>query len=292
MTAQPADVSTQPVLRGPFSTRERVVLTFASVLCGVLLVWISRLSGTPSEPGFAGSILRDRSGIFGLVGLGASLVACTVLASAFVGRVRYEAGLFCSCIGLAMVSIRAGGVRPVLQDAGGASVFMTLAIESAVLFAFLAGAAYVIHLLSRRGLVSVDSVLETDKDVTLVNKILATVTSAGLIVVLTSLLAQSDDKGQVLASVLVASLVGVIGGHALFPTRGSVWFWTAPLLASIFGYAHAAYTATPSVYLTGLAPTNLSRALPLDFASVGCAGAIFGYWTARRWKHAVEEDES
>jgi len=35
-----------------------------------------------------------------------------------------------------------------------------------------------------------------------------------------------------------------------------------------------------------LAP--LARPLPLDYASLGTAGAILGYWTSRQWQRAKE----
>ena len=34
----------------------------------------------------------------------------------------------------------------------------------------------------------------------------------------------------------------------------------------------------------------LGRPLPVDYASVGVAGSLLGYWTSRRWHHEKDHD--
>jgi hypothetical protein len=95
-----------------------------------------------------------------------------------------------------------------------------------------------------------------------------------------SLLCQSDAKNQAFASVGFASLCGTLLAYPSFPCRPSFWFWISPLAVGVLGYALAAAgqdgslaTASPQGFFAGL-----SRPLPLDYASVGPAGAIIGYW--------------
>jgi hypothetical protein len=50
---------------------------------------------------------------------------------------------------------------------------------------------------------------------------------------------------------------------------------------------------SPGDWQIGQAGVPLARALPLDYASAGPAGAILGYWMSRRWQRAgtLEEEE-
>lgn len=273
----------------PFTNRERVVLTLVSVLCGVMAVWVARVFGVPSTPGYAGSILHDASGVVGLLVVGVTLVAATFLAMVISGRVRHDAALFCATAGLSALSVRTGTMPNALRDAGGNGVFITLLIESVVLFAFVMIGAWVVKRFTGKGRVDADPVLEYETDTPVANKLLATVTTAAIAVVLTSLIAQTNIKGQVLAAVGIASMVGAIGGYWLFPTRGAIWFACGPLLASVFAYVHAYLLATPVAWTIGEPSSNLARAVPLDFVSVGSAAAILGHWMARRWRHTSED---
>src|SRR5439155_21554171 len=100
-----------------------------------------------------------------------------------------------------------------------------------------------------------------------------------------------DRKAQVVWSVAIASLVSSLAAHSLFPARPSIWFWAAPFIVGVIGYAVAGFGGPPlpGGEVGGALPA-LPRPLPLDYASVGTAGALVGYWTSRKWQHEHETE--
>jgi hypothetical protein len=77
-----------------------------------------------------------------------------------------------------------------------------------------------------------------------------------------------------------------MAAHSLFPSRPSLWFLGAPLIVGLLGYLFAWVGGTnlPGGEVGGYAPA-LGRPLPIDYASMGTAGTILGYWTSRHWEH-------
>jgi hypothetical protein len=59
----------------------------------------------------------------------------------------------------------------------------------------------------------------------------------------------------------------------------------------MIGYAFAWFGRGPLVggEVGGMLP-QLGRPLPLDYAALGTAGAVMGYWTSRSWQHEREHD--
>jgi len=98
----------------------------------------------------------------------------------------------------------------------------------------------------------------------------------------------------VLAAVFVASLLATLLAYSFAPVRPSVWFWMGPLVVGVIGYASGYVNwgrGGPSLWKAGLASgffAPLARPLPLDYASLGPAGAILGYWVSRGWQRAKE----
>jgi hypothetical protein len=102
-----------------------------------------------------------------------------------------------------------------------------------------------------------------------------------------ALFAQSEDKKQVLAAVGIGSFCGAFFPYWKPGARPSVWYWPGPLIVGILGYVFA-YVTIPREALfigrPGLAGgflAALARPLPLDYASIGTAGALIGYWMRR-----------
>ena len=71
-------------------------------------------------------------------GICVSTIICTLIA----GSVRTDAGLFCTALGLIIVSLRGGAMRYTLFEAGGSGVFYKLAVELVLLFALIARWAF------------------------------------------------------------------------------------------------------------------------------------------------------
>ena len=66
------------------------------------------------------------------------------------------------------------------------------------------------------------------------------------------------------------------------------------VIVGVFGYlfAYLAFCSTdPITWKSGTGGGTLAalaRPLPLDYASLGTAGALVGYWTSRQWQRAKE----
>ena len=105
----------------------------------------------------------------------------------------------------------------------------------------------------------------------------------GLVVaiVLLMLLMQSPDRGQILFSLIAAFLVASTVAHQVFPTPYSIVVWGMPMLVAIGLYALTAF----SIAYEGaswIALPNYARALPTDWLTAGCGGALVGYWISER----------
>ncbi len=103
---------------------------------------------------------------------------------------------------------------------------------------------------------------------------------------LVMLFAESESKQQVMAAIFIASFAGSAIAHTSSPTGPRSWYWLPPLVVGLFGFL-LAYFFPP----TGLSTADfrgsfagLYRPMPLDYASMGPAGAIIGHWMSRRWQ--------
>jgi hypothetical protein len=104
------------------------------------------------------------------------------------------------------------------------------------------------------------------------------------------LIAQSEAKQQVMAAIFIGSWGGAIIAHMAFGTGTRGWYWLPPLVVGLFGYV-LAYLFEPSGLMVADfrgAFAGLYRPMPLDYASMGPAGAIVGHWMSRRWQRDKE----
>ena len=109
--------------------------------------------------------------------------------------------------------------------------------------------------------------------------VVAQIAITGAIVLL---LAATDGKKQVLVSAFLGGLIGAALADYAAPHRQAVrWYWIGPMAVAVIGYLLAYLNSTPST--NGLpmgAFAALARPMPLDYASMGAAGTLLGYWTA------------
>jgi hypothetical protein len=117
----------------------------------------------------------------------------------------------------------------------------------------------------------------------LLGKLQGVLTQVALIGLIVLVLTATADKAQVLASVLIASVIGTgLAEHYFKGEKVAPWLWAGPFIVGALGYLLTwmtgdAAVATETGRLTGtFAP--LARPLPLDYASFGTAGALLGYW--------------
>jgi hypothetical protein len=274
--------------------RDRILLTLGSVACILLFWWLAAMFGIPQHPHTQGSLLAQPSAVVAMLITLVALVACVLLSSVIVSFIHFDAGLFCAAIGLIALSVRGGPLRYVLMYSDGPKVFITLAVELVLLFAFVGIAWLVLWVLRKRGIV-VDDVTRDglhEEDSAPGHHALALITQAVTMGVVVLLLAQTDEKAQVVAAVGVAGLLGTLASHSLFPVSPSVWYWTGPLIVGLVGYGLAYSSADASWTIGNVAGqfAPLGRTLPLDYAGAGTAGALLGYWTSRRWQRAKEAE--
>lgn len=282
--------------------RARLLLLAGLVVSVAVFRFASSEFRVPAHPGFGGSLLAEASPVVSLAVVAAALLASVLLSTLLAGSIRFDAGFFCATLGMAAVSCRGGTMGDVLRQAaptGSASIFIRLAVELVVLYAIIAAAWSLLWGLRKNGNLKGDEfrdgVEDTDEPVWL--KVCAMGMQAGVMALLVLLLAQTDSKVQVLAAVGIASYVGALASHYMYPISPSPWLWAGPLAVGVAGYVLAYFGLTPGdeLWMTGqltlkLAP--LARPLPLDYATAGPAGAILGYWMSRRWHRQRLADES
>jgi hypothetical protein len=274
--------------------RPRFLLIVALAVSAAAFVFASRTFHVPAAPHFDASLLAQRSPFVALGVVAMTLLASVVLSTVIAGTIRFDAGLFCAVLGMTALSIRSGRMGDLLRQsaptATGPAFFVHLALELVALYALVAVAWSVLWGLHTGGRLQADEFRDgiEDTDEPLPFKLAALLMQAGVMALGVLLLAQTDDKSQVLGAVFISAFVGACCAYYMYPISPSPWLWVGPMIVGVVGYA-IAYFATPAGddpwrtgQLThGLAP--LARPIPLDYASAGPAGAILGYWMSRRW---------
>jgi hypothetical protein len=266
--------------------RDRILLVIGAIACYVIFRFVASLLGVPRDPGFDASLLHQPSSLLVIVVVVATLVACTLLGSLVAGIVHFEAGLFCACVGLIALSVRGGPMRDTIINARGSGVFVMLAIELLLLSAGIAVAWITLLVLREQGWLRGDEERAThiDREEIPSQTALAIGVQIAVMFVMMLLLSGTDQKGQAIWSVAIAAMLGTLAAHSLFPIRPAAWFLIGPLLLGVVGYIAASATGGYSSLgqVGGFFPP-LARPLPLDYAAMGPAGALFGYWISRNW---------
>ena len=274
--------------------RTRLLLLSGIALATAVIVAASNVFHVPAHREFGGSILHEPSPTVSFLVVGVALVICVLLCTLVAGSVRFDAGLFCAAAGGIALSIRCGTVGDVLRHhasrPGGATVFIAFAAELVLLYGVLGLAWSVLWLLHRQDYLKADQFRDGVEDTRdwVALKAAALVMQAGGMALLMMLMAQTDSKTQVLWAVGVSAYLATTFAHYLYPVSPSAWLWAGPLVVGLAGYVLAYFNidAGDPLWRTGqlrftLAP--LARALPIDYATAGTAGAILGYWMSRRW---------
>ena len=259
--------------------RARVLLYLAIGASFALFWWVGRWFGIPAEPGFDGSILRQPAPVLVVIVLAVAMAVATAFGTAIGSIIRFDAGLLIASLGLGAISIRGGTVQDVLLSADGAGVLPVLALEQVVLFAIVAGIWLGLWRLRERGLLKTDEPEEPQE--TGGNPVVAVaiqVIVMGLVLMI--MLAQSAEKFQVLMAVGVGAFVGAGLAKNYYPAKGlDAWYWVGPAGAGLAGYVLAYATAPAAGVEIGQlygSFAGLARALPLDYAAWGTAGALLG----------------
>jgi hypothetical protein len=266
---------------------------FLLVICAgafALFWWAGGALGVSRERGFNGSLLVSPGPAGNLLVTCVLTFAAVVLGTVVAGFVRPDAGLLGAALGLVALSVRGQPVYAVLHDAdGGRGAYLLMALELVLLYAFLGAAWWMLFALQRRGRLHRDTVRDGLPDVDLPANAgwTALMTHVLIMAGVVILVAQSEDKKQVLAAVAIGAFAGAFFPYWQHGARPSAWYWAGPLAVGVAGYVLAwvnpplgtdiGRPGHPAGFLAALA-----RPLPLDYAGAGTAGALLGYWMRRR----------
>ncbi|MEA2711777.1 MAG: hypothetical protein QOF78_4378 [Phycisphaerales bacterium] len=274
-----------------YSTRERTLLTLGAVGSYLIFGAIGKFFAIPQLPHYQASLLAQPNPLIAVVIAGVTLVACVLLCTLITGRIHFEAGLFCAAIGMVALSTRGGPMRYVLMYSSGPGVFLRLAFETVLLFGCIAVGWYVLLIMRDNNLLHGEPLRDDDPEAMPMMGLMALGAQVIVMIFLLMLLVQTDKKAQCTWSIAIAALLSTLLAHSLFPARPSIWFWSGPFVVALIGYVFAWSGGGPLVGgdVGGMLP-QLGRPLPLDYAALGTAGAMMGYWTSRSWQHERENE--
>jgi len=279
----PTPISTDPGPSWFFQTVVTRVIVWGSAFVSLAIFWY--LAGTFSIPylrGYSGSLLEGAA-LSSFVVVAVLYLAIIGVASVLAGSFKPGLGVFAASFGLAAISCRGGTVSDLLRS-NSSNVYAMLLLETVLLAALVACGAAVQAFLVRKP--PIKEVEEEDERPDMTAKLLSVGVQTGVTVVLVWLLAASDSKGQALAAVGIASMIGTLIADNALPVGLTPLAVIAPFVAAIIGYAWA------SVNAGGTDVANpLANALPLDYASFGVAGTMLAHWISQQWRDEAAEQE-
>lgn len=267
---------------------DKILLTLASIGAYGLWYIIAQLVQMPVKPHEWASIISGGPWI-GIPALALGMVMIAFLATLLMGRIRFEAGLFCCAIGLVVIPARGGTIQDALLNAGTSSLYISLAIETAIVGAIIVG-TYLLIQIAKPGFV-LPPLRSSDEDPdTTSDRVTVVIAQAVCTLVMLMILCQSSDKGQTLAGVCLGAMLSAMFMHQTYVVRGAIWYIAGTMLAGAVAYVFTGLFS-PSGFEIGEVRGLLAgaaRPLPLHYASLGVAGTIFGYWSSTVW-HAAKK---
>lgn len=268
--------------------RDRVSLAVGSILCLAITIWLSRLFDVPDAVGRSGSLLQQLNWPVAIGLIWIVVIGGAVLASLIASGQHYDGGLFCACVGLAPLAARLGPSRYALFAATSPIVYLAMSLELVLLFGGITLAWGILRAWRGHAELPADQAEEP-----LDQKLLATAAQVIVSIILMMVLSQTDMPAQSLAAVGISSWLAALAAHHFVPTSPSAWFWAGPLIVGLIGYISQYFG--PTDWVIGDARGffgPLARPLPLDYASLGTAGALLGYWTSQRWQKDHSKDQA
>lgn len=288
MTA--SKVNENPLITRPV-WQTKWLLPAAAFLAYAVCWWLAGRLKTSRVFGFDGSLLATGHLWSNLAIALIAVVAGGVIGTIIAGSIRPDAGLFAAGFALLAVGNHGRSIVSVLQDVNGnRSIYLLFALELVLLSVVMAACWWVLHRLQQHGHLHRDPARDglADADLPpnagwqeLIRQVV--VTAAVILIV-----AESEDRKQLIAAVGVGAFAGAFFPYWQHGARPSVWYWSGPLLVGVIGYLFA-FVSPPHGFEIGRPDINgggilgaLSRPLPLDYASMGPAGALAGYWMRRK----------
>lgn len=310
--------------------RSRVLLLAGLIVAGFVFGAVGHLFHVPAMGGLEGSLVQQPSPSAAMLVTAIALLVATLLGAVFTGSIRFEGGLFVATFGMILLARRGSNIHDAIVATPRPSVFLLLLAELAILTAIIGIGWGLLWCLARVHLVRspyaadgppsdeeiqsmsmfarhtvspllADSIQRYGKQLqesphaqgedSASQKPMATLAAVIITAACVMILAESGAKNQTLASVGFSAFIGTVSAYMMFPARPSFWYWIAPLIVGAAGYVIA--YANPAGLAIGFPQGTfgaLARPLPLDYASAGTAGAILGYWMARRWQRPEDAE--
>ena len=103
---------------------------------------------------------------------------------------------------------------------------------------------------------------------------------------------RSPDRGQVAFALAGSFFLSALIAHQTFPARTAAACWLGPAIMAVAVFAvgalAASYPDKPTWHAALMVAQRLPlrAALPVDWLSLGGAGAVAGYWLSRRFHYA------
>lgn len=122
-------------------------------------------------------------------------------------------------------------------------------------------------------------------------------TGAAVGVVMVSLMMRSTLRGQVLFSLLAGFFIAALVARHFFPVRSVSIAWAMPLITAVIFYSLAAFSSGGPQPDFWASARPQFQALPIDWLTAGCGGAVLGFWTAGRmlefrvFEHLMQAEE-
>ena len=281
-----------------FTRNQRLGLLGIAVAAYALTALAAEPIGFFIEEGFGASLALDPAASTALIKAGIWTVLIGVAAT-FAGRgIRPDVGVFAACIALLAIRRIGGTSGDVYLHHSSAGAMRGLALELLLLGLILAAVHAISRLMVARGLMPDDAGHDSirPKPEHLSQKLIAGGATALTVGMGVLIICRSDERMQITIGLAVSGLVASLCAVRFIPATPSVWFWAGPVLMGIVGYLIASVSPGATIVIgepSGYAPA-LVRPLPLDYASAGVAGALYGYWLGRGLipEDALESDAS
>lgn len=284
-------------------------LVILAAVIAMAFCWFSgRWLHVPVDEGFSVSLLQQPGGMRVLAIVLALLlfIVCTVLGQIIAGRRWMYAGLFAAALGFAALSARGGPSRFVYfraaSNASVPSIFLTLFFEQALLFTVVAFAWYWLTraadaVLARQSEAKPDAIsagaaaeralrgaATSGPSQWSIDKTQALAAQAVIMALGILLFVHTDSKKTVVLGVFFAALAATALTEYWFQDEKlGAYYWAGPLVVGLAGYLINYITVGGGTVVTGQLSgmfAALARPLPLDYAGVGVAGALLGYWVS------------
>jgi len=258
--------------------RSKTSLALSSAVCFVIFWFLGCIADLPVDRGYNASLLAQPSPLSALFITAIGLLACTLIMSVIQFHGEAEDPLMAVGIGLIALSCRGGAMTDLLQMSSTLNVYWLLILELILLYAMILGCRFLLQRIRSRR--SAATLMHDPSDFR--DRLLCTLVTAIVMGFCMYLIAQTDSKKQVFAAVGISAFAGAAAAYAFFDVHTAAAYAAGPLVVGIFGYLTGYFI--PGSWWTGRIAQPLAYPLPLDYAGLGIAGSLLGYWSAMLWK--------